>query len=164
MPKSKIIPFAPHHYSRLDAGNYRPVSIHCILSKILELAVYVQIEDYLNKKKLFYANQSVFRKFYFTDTCLIDLTDNIRANIANGNYVGMVLLDLQKAFDTVDHDILCRKLEAMGIDFTDRFKSYLTYRKQVVIANDTMSEPQTVTCGVPQGSILGPLLLSLIHI
>ena len=53
------------------------------------------------------------------NTCLIDLTDNIRANIANGNYVGMVLLDLQKAFDTVDYDILCQKLEAMGIDFTD---------------------------------------------
>ena len=70
----------------------------------------------------------------------------------------MVLLDLQKAFDTVDHDILCQKLEAMGIDFTDWFKSYLTNRKQVVIANDTMSETQTVTCGVPQGSILGPLL------
>ena len=78
--------------------------------------------------------------------------------INNGNYVGMVLLDLQKAFDTVDHDILCQKLEAMGIDFTDWFKSYLTNRKQVVIANDTMSETQTVTCGVPQGSILGPLL------
>ena len=75
------------------------------------------------------------------DTCLIDLTDNIRANIANGNYVGMVLLDLQKAIDTVDHDILCQKLEAMGIHFTDWFKSYLTNRKQVVIANDTMSKP-----------------------
>ena len=90
------------------------------------------------------------------DTCLIDLTDNIRVNIANGNYVGMVLLDLQKAFDTADHNILCQKLVGMGIDFTDWFKSYLTNRKQVVIANDTMSEPQTVTCGVPQGSILGP--------
>ena len=115
--------------SRLDAGNYRPVSILCIISKILERAVYVQIEDYLNKNELLYANQSGFRKSYSTDTCLIDLTDNIRANIANGNYVGMVLLDLQKAFDTVDHDILCQKLEAMGIDFTDWFKSYLTNRK-----------------------------------
>ena len=71
----------------------------------------------------------------------------------------MVLLDLQKAFYTVDHDILCKKIEAMGIDFTDWFKSYLTDRKQIVIANDTKSEPCTVTCGVPQGSILGPLLI-----
>ena len=110
------------------------------------------------KNNLVYSNQSGFRKAYSTDTCLIDLTDSIRAHIANGNYVGMVLLDLQKAFDTVDHDILCKKLEAMGLDFTDWFKSYLTDRKQIVIANDTKSEPRTVTCGVPQGSILGPLL------
>ena len=144
--------------SRLDAGNYRPVSILCIVSKILERAVYVQVEDYLLKNNLLYSNQSGFRKAYSTDTCLIDLTDSIRAHIANGNYVGMVLLDLQKAFDTVDHDILCKKLEAMGLDFTDWFKSYLTDRKQIVIANDTKSEPRTVTCGVPQGSILGPLL------
>ena len=70
----------------------------------------------------------------------------------------MVLLDLQKAFDTVDHDILCKKLEAMGLDFTNWFKSYLGGRQQVVVANDTRSEPGIVNCGVPQGSILGPLL------
>merc|ERR1712033_103466 len=70
----------------------------------------------------------------------------------------MVLLDLQKAFDTVNHDILCNKLEAMGIDFTPWFKSYLGDRQQIVIANETRSDPGTVTWGVPQGSILGPLL------
>ena len=65
----------------------------------------------------------------------------------------MVFLDLQKVFDTADDDILYQKLEAMGIDFTDWFKSYQTNRKQIVIANDTMSKPHTVTCGVPQGNI-----------
>ena len=70
-----------------------------------------------------------------------------------GHYVGMVLLDLQKAFDTVDHDILCDKLEAMGLDFTKWFKSYLENRQQVVVANGAVSEPGTVSCGVPQGSI-----------
>merc|ERR1712198_466822 len=104
------------------------VSILCIVSKILERAVYVQVEDYLLKNNLLYSDQSGFRKAYSTDTCLIDLTDSIRVHIANGNYIGMVLLDLQKAFDTVDHDILCKKLDAMGIDFTDRFKSYLKDR------------------------------------
>ena len=105
-----------------------------------------------------YENQSGFRKAHSTDTCLIDLMDQIKSEISKGNYVGMVLLDLQKAFDTVDHEILCNKLEAMGIDFTEWFNSYLGGRQQVVVANDTMSEPGTITCGVPQGSILGPLL------
>ena len=144
--------------SRLDVGNYRPVSILCIVSKILERAVLVQIEKHLNENNLLYANQSGFRKSYSTDTCLISLMDHIRMEISQGNYVGMVLLDLQKAFDTVDHDILCNKLEAMGIDFTEWFKSYLGGRKQIVIANGVSSEPKTVKCGVPQGSILGPLL------
>ena len=84
--------------------------------------------------------------------------DYIRMLKSKGNYVGMVLLDLQKAFDTVDHEILCNKLEAMGINFTKWFKSYWGGIQQIVIANETRSDPGTVNCGVPQGSILGPLL------
>ncbi|CAL4065468.1 unnamed protein product [Meganyctiphanes norvegica] len=84
--------------------------------------------------------------------------DHIRMLVSKGKYVGMVLLDLQKAFDTVDHEILCKTLEGMGIDFTEWFKSYLGGRQQVVVANETTSEPGIVSCGVPQGSILGPLL------
>ena len=144
--------------SRLDVGNYRPVSILCIVSKILERAVYVQMEKYLTDKNILYENQSGFRKSFSTDTCLINLTDHIRTRLSQGNFVGMVLLDLQKAFDTVDHSILCKKLEAMGFDFTEWFKSYLGGRQQIVLANDVSSEPMTVKCGVPQGSILGPLL------
>ena len=84
--------------------------------------------------------------------------DHIRNLTNKGHYVGMVLLDLQKAFDPVDHEILCNKLEAMGINFTKWFKSYLRGRQQIVVANGTHSEPGIVNCGVPQGSILGPLL------
>ena len=144
--------------SRLDVGNYRPVSILPIISKILERAIYVQIEAYLKEKELLYEYQSGFRKSHSTDSCLTNLSDYIRVLISEGKYVGMVLLDLQKAFDTVDHGILCNKLEAMGFNETDWFKSYLGGRKQVVVANDTTSEPGIVNCGVPQGSILGPLL------
>ena len=144
--------------SRLEVGNYRPVSILCIISKILERAVYVQLYEYLKSNKLFYDFQSGFRKSYSTDTCLINLMDHIRNLTFKGHYVGMVLLDLQKAFDTVDHEILCDKLEVMGINFTKWFKSYLGGRQQIVVANGTPSEPGTVNCGVPQGSILGPLL------
>lgn len=75
-----------------------------------------------------------------------------------GNYTGMVLLDLQKAFDTVDHAILCKKLQAMGVGSTDWFKSYLSNRQQFVSVNKVQSKSLNLTCGVPQGSILGPLL------
>ena len=144
--------------SRLDVSNYRPVSILPIVSKILERAVYKQIVGYLDSNNLLYENQSGFRKAYSTDTCLINLTDQIKVNMSRGLYVGMVLIDLQKAFDTVDHDILCKKLKSMGINCTEWFQSYLGGRNQVVEANDTLSDAGIVNCGVPQGSILGPLL------
>jgi hypothetical protein len=75
-----------------------------------------------------------------------------------GNYTGLVLIDLQKAFDTVDHVILCKKLKAMGVASVDWFTSYLSDRKQIVNVNEVDSDPLDVSCGVPQGSILGPLL------
>ena len=96
--------------SRSDVGNYRPVSILSVVSKILEKAVYKQLEMYLSGNNLIYSLQSGFRGSYSTDTCLIYLTDYIRSQMAADNYTGMVLLDLQKALDTVDHDILCNKL------------------------------------------------------
>ncbi len=95
---------------------------------------------------------------YSTETCLIHLTDHIRVQVAKGNYTGMVLLDLQKAFDTVDQNILCNKLEAIGIGSTNWFRSYLNGRTQKVKIGDTVSESMSITCGVLQGSILGPLL------
>lgn len=144
--------------SRLDVGNYRPVSILSVISKILERAVYIQVEKYLVDNNVLYDMQSGFRGSYSTDTCLTYLTDYIRTQMSVGNYTGMVLLDLQKAFDTVDHEILCQKLKAMGIVSVDWFKSYLTNRQQIVSVNQVESKPLNITCGVPQGSILGPLL------
>ena len=146
--------------SKVEPGNYRPVSILSTISKLFERIVYDQLDAYLREHKLLYEYQSGFRAAYSTETCLVHLTDYLKLEQDKGNYVGMVLLDLQKAFDTVDHEILLQKLEALGLHKSamDWFNSYLQERQQVVDIGGTLSKPTTITCGVPQGSILGPLL------
>ena len=144
--------------SRLEVGNYRPVSILPVASKILEKAVFVQLNRYLTENNILYEFQSGFRGKYSTDTCLLYLQDHIRKQISNGLYTGMVLLDIQKAFDSVNHSILCKKLSALGVKSTTWFESYLNCRSQIVSVNGFDSEPMALTCGVPQGSILGPIL------
>ena len=157
LKKAKVIPLYKKK-SRLDAGNYRPVSVLSIVSKILEKAVFNQLNKYLVEKNLIYQFQSGFRGSYSTDTCLIHLQDHIRKETAAGKFTGMILLDIQKAFDSVDHNILCKKLSALGVQSTAWFHSYLSDRKQIVNISGVESDPLTITCGVPQGSILGPLL------
>ena len=154
--KARITPIYKKN-SKLEVGNYRPVSILSVVSKILERAVYVQIDEYLQRQKILYQLQSGFRQCFSTNTCLAYLTDFIKYQIASGNYVGMIALDVQKAFDCVNHEILCQKLELMGIE-NAWFRSYLTGRTQVVLVNGVQSEVREILCGVPQGSLLGPLL------
>ena len=97
--------------------NYRPVSILAVFSKIFERVVYDQVESYLKEHNLLYNFQSGFRTGFSTDTCLIHLSDFIRFQMDSGNFVGMILLDLQKAFDTVDHVILISTLETIGLGY-----------------------------------------------
>ena len=143
---------------KTEIENYRPVSVLSIISKVLERAVFIQLDQYLNVNKILYSHQSGFRKGHSTDTCLVSLMDYLNKSISEGDYVGMLMLDLQKAFDTVDHKILCKKLNLMGIGCTDWFISYLSNRRQIISINNVNSTAGIVTCGVPQGSILGPLL------
>ena len=114
--------------SNLEVGNYRPVSILSVVSKILEKAINIQIEAYLVKKNIIYEYQSGFRSSLSTDTCLIHLLDHIKNKNAKSLYTGMVLLYLQKAIDTVDHNILCNTLKLS----TKWFESYLGNRSQLV--------------------------------
>lgn len=144
--------------SKLDAGNYRPVSMLSIISKILENSVSVQLNKYVTDNNILYKFQSGFRGSFSTDTCLIYLQDHIKKQISSGLYTGMVLLDIQKAFDSVDHSILCKKLSAIGVGSTAWFHSYLSQRRQIVNLDGVESDPMELICGVPQGSILGPLL------
>jgi hypothetical protein len=116
---------------------------------------------FLQENKMLYHLQSDFRQKYSTDTCLIYLLDYLRTDNAKGLYTGMIMLDLQKAVDTVDHNILCSKLNVMGVQSVDWFESYVTDRIQFVSVNSTISEPMNVSCGVPQDSILESLLFFL---
>ena len=141
-------------------SNYRPVSVLPVISKTIERIVFDQLHSYLDKNNLIYKFQSGFRKSYSTESALAFLSDSIKFNMDNGLYTGMVLIDLQKAFDTVDHEILIQKLSAIGANENaiSWFKSYLSERKQFVIINREQSDMKSIECGVPQGSILGPLL------
>ena len=131
MKTARVIPLCKKN-SKLEPGNYRPVSILSTLSKILERAVHIQLEIYLKENDLFYKFQSGFRAFFSTDTCLTYLTDYIRHGMDNGLYTGMVMIDLQKAFDTVNHSLLSDKLKGLGPNnvSVSWFDSYLTNRTQ----------------------------------
>ena len=144
-------------------SNYRPVSLLPVFSMILERIMYNQLLSIINKHKLLYAYQFGFRKNHAPELALLCLVDKISDALENGEYVLGLFLDFSKAFDTVNHDILLAKLDFLGIRgiCLQWFRSYLSNREQYVVYNDTVSSRQRITCGVPQGSILGPLLFLL---
>ena len=149
--------------SKNDPQNYRPISLLPLISKVFEKVIHDQTQVYISKYKILYDFQSGFRNSYSTDSCLVYLTNLIREGFDTGLYTGMILIDLQKAFDTIDHNLLLEKMIYLG--FSEKtiqwFKCYLSNRAFIVNISDKFSQLGKVTCGVPQGSILGPLLFLL---
>lgn len=156
---AKVIPLHKAN-DRDDPTNYRPISILPILSKVCERAVFNQLYNYFTTHQLLTKYQSGFRPLHSTLTALLDATNEWYTNMDEGLTNLVVALDLAKAFDTVSHQILIEKLHLYGVDGVslDFFKSYLSDRKQCCIVQNEVSEPKSISHGVPQGSILGPLL------
>ena len=146
-----------------QVSNYRPISVLTTFSKIIEKIVYNHLLDILSKNEALYEYQFGFRPSHSTQQAIITLVDRITKSLDNGNFAVAILLDLKKAFDTVDHKILLKKLYAYGIRgiFLKWFESYLSGKTQYVVFDGVQSETHRVDCGVPQGSILGPLLFIL---
>ena len=161
----KLARITPIHKKgpKTDQGNYRPVSILPVISKFIERLVHNQFNDYLVQNDLLCIQQSGFRKKHSCQTSLHRLHEQLYDDLFNGKVVGLVALDLRKAFDTVDHNIMLSKLHYYGVTNTeyDWFKSYLEDRYQICSIFNNMSDSQKITCGVPQGSILGPLMFIL---
>lgn len=156
---AKVIPLYKSG-DKSEFSNYRPISLLPIFSKILEKIMSKRLLNFLEKYNLLVEQQFGFRKNRSTEQAITALTHNILQNIDNGEFTVAVFIDLTKAFDTVPHNILLHKLNHLGVRGVANtwFESYLSDREQFVIYNNAKSTRKKVTCGVPQGSILGPLL------
>ena len=164
MKLAKVIPIFKKG-DNLLVSNYRPISLLTSLSKVLEKIVYKRTIDFLNKHNILSNDQFGFREKHSTTHALLTFIDKIARSIDSSLHTIGIFLDLSKAFDTINHNILLHKLSHYGIrgKALGWFRDYLTNRKQFVYINGTSSSEQPISCGVPQGSLLGPLLF-LIYI
>ena len=159
---AKVIPIHKGD-SIFETSNYRPISLLPILSKILEKLMYSRIIKFIEKHNILYKNQYGFQKGMSTEFAVNSLLSNIVKCLENKEIGFCIFLDFAKAFDTVNHEIILDKLEYYGVRgiALDWFKSYLSDRMQCTEIGDTQSKLDFIKCGVPQGSILGPLLFLL---
>ena len=150
---------------KLDPNNYRPISSLPLLNKVFEKLLYKRLTSFLESHDIFTRNQFGFRKNMSTNDAVNNLLDNIYKAMDEKEYLGAVFIDLSKAFDTVPHNLLLKKLEHYGIrgNALNIIESYLNDRKQFVSLEGTKSTMKEIKIGVPQGSVLGPLLF-LIYI
>ena len=149
--------------SKTDANNYRPISFCRLLEKYLKKIMKIKILNYIEKFKILGENQFGFRNRRSTVDALANIVENIRLEKEKGNNSTTVFIDLKKAFDTVNHSLLLKKLENFGIrgQVLSWFSSYLKSGTQCVIWKNRISNELLVKNGVPQGSVLCPVLFIL---
>ena len=159
---AKVIPLFKAGDNKIFS-NYRPISLLPQFSKILERVFNKRLVAFTEKFNILNPSQYGFRKKHSTSTAILELLEHITESIDDSKYCMGIFVDLKKAFDTINHNILLQKLDMMGVRgvANDWIKSYLNNRKQYVHLNDTKSSEETISCGVPQGSILGPILFIL---
>ena len=144
--------------------NYRPVSNLPFLSKVLEKVVLAQLKEHLSKNSLFECFQSAYKEHHSTETALVRITNDLLNATDEGMVTILSLLDLSAAFDTLDHAIMVERLStSFGLSGTvlDWFKSYLSERTCFVVIDSVRSSKCTLLFGVPQGSVLGPVLYTM---
>ena len=143
--------------------NYRPISVLPVFSKLLEKVMYNRIYKHITNNNLFYEKQFGFQQKCSTEHAILELSEQIYQSSNNKEYTLGVFIDLSKAFDTVNHNILLEKLSYYGLSekYIAWLKRYLHKRKQCISYKNKQSNFASITCGVPQGSILGPLLFLL---
>ena len=162
LKNAKVIPVHKGD-SKMITSNYRPISLLPIFGKMFEKIIYIRVMSFVEKYNIIYEKQYGFQPGKATEHAVIDIQDNVLDSLEKKENPCCVFLDFAKAFDTVNHDILLAKLHHYGIRGSahNLIKSYLTDREQCVQLNDALSDMDTISHGVPQGSILGPLFFLL---
>ena len=160
--KAEIVPILKSGGSEEPAST-RPISLLPILSKVCERAAHLQFTNFLDSNNVIHHLQSGNRKLHSTESALLHFTDELLNNMDQKKISVVVLLDMSKAFDSIRHDLMLRKLRKSGVfeSACAWFESYLSQRQQVVKFQNTVSDPLPLTVGVPQGSIMGPVLFTL---
>ena len=162
LKRAHIIPIYKNGDTK-DPSNYRPISITSALSKVFEKVIKDQIDDYIEKNHLLSPIQFEFPRGFSTTDALLYAYEKTRLSLDNKKMVASALLDLSKAFDSMSHNLLLAKLKSFNFDTSaiNMIESYLKNRSQKVVLQNVSSDWIHLYQGVPQGTILGPLLFNL---